>query len=538
MSFRDSSVRREVVHRRRVADRRADEPLDDPLAAELRASRAMVARQRAVRVARRRGAECLERERREELSAAQPRVDPLAGEGIEEVRRVADERCARRPRASRVRRERSRHLHGRREPRARALAPRAVGARGASRGSSPRGPRSRRAHRRRNDHRRVDQAAVHRRESRRSRRRARRAARPTPACRRTPRGARRARAGAASGPNARARVGARRASAVRPRRRRASRRWSSSCRRPRARERRAPARVASRTRSTTRHPSRTSAPASRARSRRIGSSAVRRSASPRSRKARKPCCATKSPRSVAPFGARITIPVRCAAPARSTASSAPMSLRMRAACGLRYSAHGFARGKTARSSTQHARAGARQRVGRRRAGGSAADHDDVCVPCCAIIRGAECTRSAATAAPATVAIRLTRSLSTSGEPARVAGRGATAVHRPLRARLACVAPPPVLQGGPDDRIGDRAGESAHDHGDDGRVDRQRAPTRRDEGCPGDHRQHSEQVHAARRPRRHGAQRQDGARRVASPGCRSRWPTCRPPRRRVRRAPRR
>src|SRR4030081_1684934 len=53
----------------------------------------------------------------------------------------------------------------------------------------------------------------------------------------------------------------------------------------------------------------------------------------------------------APFGARTVIPARCAAPARSTASSAPIACRSRDACGLRYSAHGFGRGKLARSST-------------------------------------------------------------------------------------------------------------------------------------------------------------------------------------------
>ena len=108
---------------------------------------------------------------------------------------------------------------------------------------------------------------------------------------------------------------------------------------------------ASFTTSVTRTPSSTRAPAARARCRRIASSIVRRTARPRSRNPRYPWPATNSPWIVAPFGACTRIPVSCAAPELSTASSAPISARMRDACGLMYSEHGLSRGKRARSST-------------------------------------------------------------------------------------------------------------------------------------------------------------------------------------------
>ena len=96
--------------------------------------------------------------------------------------------------------------------------------------------------------------------------------------------------------------------------------------------------------------------------------------------ARKPCCATKSPRMRAPFGARITMPARCAAPARSTALErahvAQNARRLRAQIlGARLGAR-----EDGAVEQQHAHAGARQRERGRRAGRSAADHEDVCVP--------------------------------------------------------------------------------------------------------------------------------------------------------------
>src|SRR5688572_1612537 len=52
---------------------------------------------------------------------------------------------------------------------------------------------------------------------------------------------------------------------------------------------------------------------------------------------------------VAPLGACTRIPVSCAAPELSTALNAPISSRIREACGLMYSEHGLSRGNWARS---------------------------------------------------------------------------------------------------------------------------------------------------------------------------------------------
>src|SRR5687767_5745260 len=52
---------------------------------------------------------------------------------------------------------------------------------------------------------------------------------------------------------------------------------------------------------------------------------------------------------VAPLGACTRIPVSCAAPEPSTALNAPISSRIREACGLMYSEHGLSRGNWARS---------------------------------------------------------------------------------------------------------------------------------------------------------------------------------------------
>ena len=64
-------------------------------------------------------------------------------------------------------------------------------------------------------------------------------------------------------------------------------------------------------------------------------------------------------------------------PRASTASSAPISLSSRDACGLRYSAQGFGRGKVGAVEHEHARAGACERERRGCARGAASHDDDV-----------------------------------------------------------------------------------------------------------------------------------------------------------------
>ena len=269
--------------------------------------RRVVLERRRVGVARSRAPTALTRRLAEHLAAAQRGVDPFAGEWIEEVGRVADQRRTRRPRPPRVRRERTgRHRPASRAPRRR------IAARDA------RAPRSHRCEkcraiagdltraRRRNDER-------HRRESVadvgdadvavaldvhlavfadvahvRVVRDERKTARPT----------QRLREAESSRDHRTKPVRAR----SRHRARISPRTPSFSVDTPSTR----PSRV--RTTSVTRTPSVTCAPAARARSRRIASSTSRRTDSPRSRKPRKPCAAMKSPVITAPFGARTRMP--------------------------------------------------------------------------------------------------------------------------------------------------------------------------------------------------------------------------------------
>ena len=355
------------------------------LPTKLRASRAVVVAQRGVRVARRRSApSARERERGEQLAAAKRRVDPFAGERIEEVCRVADECGAGRPRAARVRCERACREHGR----TRAARPRrAVRAVGASRShcskkcrAVARSPRARaRAGTTIDD---VREPTVDRRESdvadvaldvhlapRRRRRRSLRSAR-------------------------RARCGAARTRLVRasPSRRATTDRSPSapttsgasivrvaaalaSTRTPLTRPR------ASRSTSVTRTPSRTSAPASRAQSSRIGSSIVRRSGEPAVAKGAEAVCrhevaAQRARRSVRGS----TMPGEMCRARRfdgvERAHLAQDSRRLRAQI-LRARLRA---GKGRAVEHEHARAGARERERRRRACGTASDDDDV-EPC-------------------------------------------------------------------------------------------------------------------------------------------------------------
>ena len=110
-------------------------------------------------------------------------------------------------------------------------------------------------------------------------------------------------------------------------------------------------RATSRTTSVTRTPSTTRAPATRAQSSRIASSTSRRTDSPRSRSRESRGCARNRRRSRRRWARARGHPGERRRARPSTRSSAPMSARMRDASGLRYSAHGFGRGKRARSTT-------------------------------------------------------------------------------------------------------------------------------------------------------------------------------------------
>ena len=157
---------------------------------------------------------------------------------------------------------------------------------------------------------------------------------------------------------------------------------------------------------------------------------MRRSASPRSRKARKPCCGLEvaaQRRAVRRAHHHAGEMRRARAVHRLERAHLAQDARrlraqiLRARLGAR---------EARAVEHEHARAGAREQERGRRAGGPAAHDDHVHgSPADGHPERVEYTRSAAVAAPAKVAIRFTRSLSTSVIPPAWRVGGAAAVDR-------------------------------------------------------------------------------------------------------------